>query len=67
MIDFIKSIVNNTGKKEAKEVILKEFFNYSDQKKAIGRAARESAEDQKKLVSEYHKVIKIKQNCSYAK
>jgi len=40
-----------------KEVILKEFFNSSDQKKAVSKAARESAEDQKVFVEKYRKLV----------
>jgi len=43
---------------EIKTFILKEFFNSANQKKAVTRAARESAEDQKLLVAEYRKLIR---------
>ncbi len=51
MTDFILSIVNKN--KDVKALILKEFFNYSNQKKIIGKAARESAADQKALLKKY--------------
>lgn len=41
---------------KAKAAILDGFFSYSDQKKAITRAAKESARDQKKMVEEYRKL-----------
>lgn len=49
------------GKKEqaAKEIVLKEFFNSAQQKKAVVKAARESAKDQKILIERYHKLAKI--------
>jgi len=47
--------------KEAKEAVFKQFFNFSDQKKAVAKAARESAEDQRILVEKYHKLIKVEQ------
>lgn len=55
------------GKKdEARKIILKEFFNYSDQKKAVNKAARESAEDQKSLIDRYDKIM-MKQSSVCAK
>ncbi len=53
--------IKKNKKKEAKEVILKEFFNSSDQKKAVSKAARESAEDQKVLVEKYRKLVNVSQ------
>lgn len=47
--------------KAAKEVILKEFFGFSDQKKAVTKAVRESSADQRVLVEKYHKLVKIGQ------
>ncbi len=41
-----------------KTFIIKEFFNSTNQKKVITRAARESAEDQKMLVSRYRELIR---------
>lgn len=48
----------NQRKSEAKEIILKELFNASTQKKAITRAARESAEDQRMLVERYNEMLR---------
>jgi hypothetical protein len=59
MINFILSIVKKNKNQEAKETILKEFFNYSDQKKAITKAARESANDQKILVEKYDRLVRV--------
>lgn len=44
-------------KEEAKKLILKEFFNSADQKRAVFRAAKESAEDQRMLVVRYRKLV----------
>ena len=40
---------------QIKKIILKTFFSFSNQKKAIERAARESAKDQKDLMEKYSK------------
>jgi len=58
MTDFILSIVNKN--KDVKALILKEFFNYSNQKKIIGKAARESAGGQKALLNKYERKIRLK-------
>jgi hypothetical protein len=59
MIDFLRKQFGKNGDKlEAKEIILKEFFNSSRQKKAIKKAARESSEDQRALVAKYHELSK---------
>ncbi|MDP3957726.1 MAG: hypothetical protein Q8Q10_04465 [bacterium] len=58
------SLFSNNKKnkeKEAKAVILKEYFSFSDQKKAVTKAARESAADQRVLVEKYHKLVKVGQ------
>lgn len=55
MLSFL--FKNTDKKKEAKKLILKEFFNSADQKKAVLRAARESAEDQRMLVVRYRKLV----------
>lgn len=47
--------------KEAKAVILKQFFGFSEQKKAVAKAARESAKDQRMLVEKYQKLVKVSQ------
>jgi hypothetical protein len=43
--------------KAIKERILKELFNTSDQKKAVEKAARESANDQRELLDKYCALI----------
>lgn len=49
---------NKDKRKEgAKKLILKEFFNSADQKRAVLKATKESAEDQKMLVARYHKLV----------
>jgi len=45
------------NEKDLKTFVLKEYFNSASQKKAVVRAARESAEDQRILVEKYHEMI----------
>lgn len=59
MINYIFSKIYKNKNQGAKEAILKEFFNSSDQKKAISKAARDSARDQKILVEKYNKIVKV--------
>jgi len=47
-----------TKKENLKTVILKEYFNSADQKKAILQAARDSAQDQRDLMKKYQEMIK---------
>lgn len=57
----MKNIFSKTKQdknQEAKKAILKEFFNYSIQKKAVAKAARESARDQRLLVEKYRRLVK---------
>ena len=53
----------SSGKKRdnqrAKEAVLKEFFSSSEQKKAVTKAARESAKDQKILIEKYNKLVNV--------
>lgn len=53
----------NNNKEDAKQVILREFFSVAKQKKAIEKAARESAKDQRMLVDKYHE-LKLNKKCS---
>jgi len=57
MLNLILSIIKDNKKKEAKDLILKGFFNYSDQKKAINKAAKESSKDQKILLDKYNRLV----------
>jgi hypothetical protein len=57
---FIKS--NKDQKEDAKQVILREFFGSAKQKKAVTKAVRESAKDQRDLVEKYHK-LKLNNDC----
>lgn len=57
-IFFLKK--KNKDQKD-RDIILKEFFNMYDQKKAVKKAARESINDQKILIERYHKMIKVGQ------
>lgn len=50
----------NADRREAKEIILKEYFNSSKQKKAIRRAVNESAKDQRDMVAKYRELIRKK-------
>lgn len=43
---------------EVKRKLLKEYFNSGKQKKAITRAAKESAQDQNILLIEYRRLVK---------
>ena len=51
------------NKEEQKQAILKELFSPAKQKKAIEKAARESAKDQRILVDKYHE-LKLNKKCS---
>lgn len=54
MFSFIKKDNKN---QEVKKVILKEYFNSSNQKKVITQAAKESANDQNILLTRYRKLV----------
>lgn len=56
------NIFNKNNKEEAKQAILKEFFNSTKQKKAVTKAAKESAKDQKALVDKYRE-LKLHKSC----
>ncbi|MFA6974124.1 MAG: hypothetical protein WC238_05305 [Parcubacteria group bacterium] len=56
------SKVKKSSKEEAKQVILREFFNSSEQKKAVTRAARESAKDQLAILEKYQE-LKLNKIC----
>lgn len=56
-------LIKKNSKEKAKQAILREFFDASKQKKAIEKAARESANDQKALVERYHK-LNLNKKCS---
>ncbi len=42
---------------ETKKFILREFFNSRNQKKIVTQAAKESAEDQKILITRYNQLV----------
>lgn len=48
---------------ENKKILNKELFNSTNQKQTITRAARESAEDQRKLLEKYKEVIDSNSHC----
>lgn len=52
------NLSNKKNKADAKDIVLKELFNASTQKKAITRAARESAEDQRAVVERYNEMLR---------
>lgn len=60
MFSFVASIVNRNKDKDVKRLILKEFFNYSNQKKIVAKVARESAADQRALLEQYERKIRAK-------
>lgn len=60
--DMWDYIFKTKKENEAKQIILKEFFNSTAQKKAILKAARESAKDQRDLVEKYRK-LKLDKKC----
>lgn len=41
---------------DTKSALMSVFFDFSTQKKVIRKAARESAQDQKALIKEYHRL-----------
>ncbi len=57
MVQKIFGHANASKNKEVKKIILKEFFNSKHQKNAVIQAAKESAEDQKRLIKKYHQVV----------
>jgi len=57
---FKKESSKTAKKKELKTLLLKEVFNSGSQKKAVVRAARESAKDQQRVVEKYQDMLKSK-------
>lgn len=55
----IFSFSKRNDERKAKEAILREFFNSADQKKAIEKAAKESAKDQRIMIDKYRKLASI--------
>lgn len=56
------------SKKELKEIqnkniLNKELFNSSSKKKVITQAAKESAEDQRRLLDNYRKILESNSQC----
>ena len=62
MFKYLSSFFSNNNENEAKDIILKEVFNYSNQKKVVNKAAKDSAQDQREMVEKYRRV-KVKQDC----
>ena len=60
MLRMISFPFLGSEKRQAKDILLKELFNSSKQKKAIRRAARESAKDQRDLVEKYQAMVRRK-------
>ena len=53
---------NNRDNEGAKKLIMREFFNSAEQKKAVKKAARESVKDQEELLEKY-KEMKLNKIC----
>jgi hypothetical protein len=56
------------NKKTSKEIanknmLSKELFNSSTKKKIITQAARDSAEDQRRLLADYERILKSESTC----
>ncbi|MFA6119687.1 MAG: hypothetical protein WC688_07225 [Parachlamydiales bacterium] len=54
--------VKKDNREEVKQEILREFFSSAEQKKAVTKAVRESAEDQKALIKKY-RGLKLNKDC----
>jgi hypothetical protein len=44
--------------KQVRDFVMKEYFNSASQKKAITKAARESAEDQQIMMKRYRELVR---------
>lgn len=60
MFRLLSLLSFGSEKRQAKDILLKELFGSSKQKKAIRRAARESAKDQRDLVEKYQATVRQK-------
>lgn len=47
-----------------KNILNKELFNSASKKKVITQAARESAEDQRKLLEDYKRILESNSHCT---
>jgi hypothetical protein len=47
----------NVNKEETKKIFLKKIFNSENQKKVVTKAANQSAEDQRILVTKYRREL----------
>lgn len=56
MIASLVSWLKKDKNKQAKEILLKEYFNPKNQKKAIKEAAKKSAEDQNAILTKYRQM-----------
>lgn len=54
---FINWVKGNKNK-DVKDIILKEYLNPKNQKKAIKEAAKKSAEDQNEILKKYRQLLK---------
>lgn len=59
---MLNLFTKKSNKEQARQAILKEFFSPSEQKKAIRKAARESANDQRMLIKKYNE-LKLDEKC----
>lgn len=58
MLSLFVNFLKKRSDKEAREIILKEFLNPKNQKKAIKEAAKKSAEDQNAILAKYRQLMK---------
>jgi hypothetical protein len=56
MFSCIVKLVRRNRNKEVKDILLKEYFNPKNQKKAIKEAAKKSAEDQNEILMKYRRM-----------
>ena len=54
----IFNIFKKDKNKDAKDLILKKYFNSKSEKKAIVHAARESAKEQNELLTKYQQLVR---------
>jgi len=58
MLSLFVNFLKKRSDKETREIILKEFLNPKNQKKAIKEAARKSAQDQNAILAKYRQLMK---------
>ncbi len=58
MLALFINWIKNDKNKVAKDILLKEYLNPKNQKKAIKEAAKKSAEDQNAILTKYRQLSK---------